>query len=172
MALENPPDAKMFLNTPPDQLLTVIREVFLIDPSPNATNNAHVALSMVDGADVSARVEWKVPPDFVSLVEVRAIVSPGGAGNLYWRPEASYGGLGESPIVHNEVGTYIETPVTNGILSYITLNLNEVLMNLSIGDLVGIRFRRDSTNVLDTVNASVGFYGLSIKYVSKLTKGF
>ena len=152
------------------EIPTINKEVLIRASPPNAILGRHSGYNLPDAANTTTAVEWLCPHDFVTLIEPFVIVIPSGTGNIYFRANADYAGSGELYNVHNETGNYVAFAVVLNRITVIpcSLSLATLLGNLSVGDVVGLTFGRDATNVLDTVNAAVLFVGFLIRYNARI----
>lgn len=109
----------------------------------------------------------KVPTDFISFLSVKAIWATAAATkNMYWRLRANYGACGEA------LDTHVDNPgiaVTACGVSALW-NCQEAagaltLVDLSLGDMLGLTFERDGTHGDDTLDDTMIFAGLLFTYV-------
>lgn len=120
---------------------------------------------------VEPKVYWsiKVPIDFVSFTSVKAVwlVESGHPTNMYWRLDAHYGALGESPQVHTDLpGWGVTATVGNGLIAVQEAALPLTLANLALDDYLGIYFGRFGSDALDTLDTTVELFGLLFTYVT------
>lgn len=110
----------------------------------------------------------KVPDDFASFVKVEAIWIGGGvADNMYWRMGATYGACGEAYDTDDERPDYgITTNGGAGILNCQEPANPLTLVNLALGDLLGLKFQRRGSDVLDTLDVTPFLFGLLFTYVA------
>jgi len=110
---------------------------------------------------------WKVPSDFVAVTEARVILMPTANGQTY--SQIYVGAASIDEVSTDNVPAYAQDPaiVAWQISQTRDFVADFVAAGLVIGDYVGIRWTRDATNVLDTVNAAVRVLGTIIKYTAE-----
>lgn len=143
-------------------------EGFVQAGTPKAENK----YAMVEGgANLDEPIVYftiKVPDDFVSFGSVKAIWAAwAAAGNMYWKLDADYGPPGWS------ISNNTDYPGSGVTANAGMLICNEqepanplTLVNLALGDVLGIEFRRSGSDDLDTINTALEFYGLLFTYVA------
>jgi len=129
----------------------------------------HSSHSLADGEDKNCNFSLKVPDDFVSFTKLEAVWGcSAAAGNMYWRFQAYYHASGEIYSLHDDLPA-LGTTATGGAN---ILNVQEpanplTLASLAAGDYVGVFFRREGSNVLDSLAASVEMIGLLFTYMAE-----
>jgi len=120
-----------------------------------------------DGATHFMKTTFLVPSDFVSFDSL----------HLYWlapdktkaqiatRLETAYAAPGELYSTHGE--RIDETFVTGGymIITEMTWNAKKIFLDLSAGDICGIKFSRFGASIYDTLDANAFVLGLEFRYV-------
>lgn len=109
---------------------------------------------------------FRVPSDFVSLTHIHPIVAGSGTGNVYRRNTVSWAASTENITLNTATGGWGTEAVTINLLTELA-NISGLLGAIDTNDYVGLKFERDGSNVLDTVNANFQFFGWLIEYVAQ-----
>lgn len=131
------------------------------------TRDASSGLVLVDGVNAYTYSGFSVPSDFKANMTVRVVLSAvaGGGGNIYAQSETYYRQCGEIDLTHQDntgaLAAYaVSAPTTVDCIMSVSMT------NAAVGDIVDLRFRRDATDALDTINANVYFKGWLVEYES------
>lgn len=134
----------------------------------NAGGRSALVLGGANADEPYVEHSFKVPDDFVSFTSVKAVWwCTVAAGDMRWDLSAQYAAVGEAINIHTDAPVWGVT-ATGGVN---ILNVQEpanplTLVNLALGDYLGIRFRRQGTNVADTLDANMYLMGLLFTYVA------
>jgi len=104
-----------------------------------------------------------VPNDFTSGMTVKAVVVPGGSGDIYAIHNIKYGQVGEVYTTHTGTVGYSAIAVT---LNQFNAILSLSLASAAPGDIVLLEFSRDAVDVLDTVNTFAYLTGWLVEYTA------
>lgn len=137
-------------------------ELFIPAPDPDTNVGTHPAMRLVDGQDVTVRIEFLVPNNFSSIEAAEIILVPGGTGNLRRSVSTNYGACGESYNTHSESIAAGEVAVTANQIE--CLDISAALTGIAAGDYVGIEFTRHGSAAEDTVDADCYFLGFRFRY--------
>lgn len=137
-------------------------EFFEKVPDPDANVGTHPAMRLVDGQDVTVRIEFLVPHDFSAIHTAEIIVVPAATGNLRRSVATNFGGCGEDYNVHTDSIAAGEVAVTVNDVE--CLDISAALTGLAAGDYVGVEFTRHASHANDTVDADVYLLGLRFRY--------
>lgn len=153
----------------------VTRELFLPANEGYGTGTPSTGLApwvvVIGGANLN-EPDWcfaiKVPDDFVSFTKVEAVwMCAPAAGNMYWYLNAMYAASGQDYNEHSDVPVAGVTATAGVWLINVQEPANPLtLVDLAIGDYLGLRFRRSGANALDTLDSDVYFLGLLFTYVA------
>jgi len=122
-----------------------------------------------NGADTDTFFNFKIPSDFVSLVNLRVLCFAAlGVGDIVWDMRVSYCAEGEAWNIH------VDTDLTNvqtvpGVAQSLFSCIGDatILQNANIGDLVGLDFRRVGLNLSDTLAGNLNVAGALLTYVAE-----
>lgn len=118
-----------------------------------------------DGKKSGCYGAFKVPEDFVSSLDILAVVYPLASGNLYCENLFRSAKAGETMPQHAMSTTYQAVAVVKDTVYEIQpLAGHGETLQLQGGDYVALRWTRDATNAADTVNAAVRFLGWLVTY--------
>lgn len=158
-----------------DLFRTVEKELFL--PAYGYTDGSIIALSaytacrLADGLLRTCAFNFKVPDDFVSFVRIEAIwvtFSAAAGLDMYWRMVTRYGASGEVYISHTETPAYGVTSTGGPTVLNVQSPANPITFaDLALGDIVGVEFDRDATNVADTLSDNADILGLLFIYTGR-----
>ena len=95
-----------------------------------------------------------MPLDFTSLISCEVIIIPDTTETVQWDIWSNYGAVGEAYNIHNQVVINNTLAVTNN--QFAGLDVTNVLTDLVAGDIVGMQFRSDTSNLR--------IVGIRIKY--------
>jgi hypothetical protein len=117
--------------------------------------------------DAAESVAWNVfylPSDWASGLTVYTVLVGGANGNIYCRTTVTGGANGEDAVgPHSTTVGYAACALTMGKITNTQL---VTPAGLSAGDYVTIRFERNATNALDTVNNTVSLMGWLVSYTA------
>lgn len=118
--------------------------------------------TLVDNHSSQIWGSFVVPKDYASGMTVQAILVAYATGNIYHVLQFDAGAAGAN---------YNATPAAGALAAQaatITKNLlsTAVAVTPAVDDIVRLLYTRDATNVLDTVNASVGIIGFVVTYTA------
>lgn len=153
----------------------ITREIFLpanegfVDAgTPADEHGCSVVKGAANGDEPSIFLTMKVPVDFVSFTSVKAIwACSAAAGNMFWVLIASYAACGEASDTHEES----PAPGVTATGGFGIINCQEpanalTLASLALGDILGLGFHREGSDVSDTLDLDMSFYGLLFTYVA------
>jgi len=151
-----------------DRHQDVTRTLFLAPQSWDAGPHSLGAFATVNLADAAVRaVYWsfKLPSDFVSLTSLKVLVRADSPGDIYWDALVYAAAEGETYGNHSGSIAYTTTAVgtTLALIDITSAFPSEADKN----DFIGVRFRRDATNALDTVDDTVRVIGLLLTYIAE-----
>ena len=130
---------------------------------PDGTIGTHPAYTLTDGLDKTIYAQLYVPDDFSSLTSASIVVVAGGTGNLRRSVSTNFGDVcSENYNTHTDSIVAGQVAVTASRLT--CLDISDALTGLGAGDLVGIQFTREASNVNDTVNADCYYLGVLFVY--------
>lgn len=93
------------------------------------------------GANSALNISFAIPPDFLSIVSVEAIVKvSAGAAQTARNIDltSNYGGIGESTTTHSETDAAITYDLSGTSGEFFALDISSVFSSLAAGDLCGI----------------------------------
>lgn len=110
----------------------------------------------------------KVPDDFVSFTKVEAKwLCDKATGNMRWKLEAQYGAAGEVYNTHADTPAYGQTATGGNMIQNVQEPANPLtLVNLALGDNLGIKFSREGSHALDTMNWPTYLLAILFTYVA------
>lgn len=155
------------------RLATRTRRLFITTSTAyDQTNTTQLFKRALDGiyfpdlAIVSAYGWFTVPDDYVAGTPmiVTAVVVPGALGDIRAEHYAEFAACGE-PVFTHQVNVIATTNISISLNSCINAL---TLAGVATGDLVSLRFIRDSVNVLDTIGTTVGFMGWYVDYTADM----
>lgn len=117
---------------------------------------------LVDAQDDTAYMWFLIPADFHALVSVTVVVVPKATGNLYRDTRTEFATTGEDFQVNTDSIAVAPQAVTNNQVYYD--DVSAAFTGVAAGDTVCLAYRRQATNVLDTVAASVFCVGGRLEY--------
>ena len=133
-------------------------------PDPDSYIGNHAAMGLTDAQDITVRMEFLLPTDFVlGTWQVDALIVPGGTGNMRRGVATDFGAIcaGEQYDANSDTIAAGEVAVTSGEIECI--DLLDSLTGAVAEDLVGIEFTRYGSHGNDTVNADCYFIGVVIR---------
>ena len=145
-------------------VLTTPLEFFAGVIDPDATIGSFPAVSMTDGADITAYTYMLIPTNFQAFVSADLLIVAGGTGDMRFSIDTTWGGAGTE--TYNSASDNIaagQIAVTLNLIN--SIDISAALTGVAAGDLVGIKFIRLAANVLDTVGAVCYMVGVRLKYV-------
>lgn len=132
---------------------------------PDGTIGTHPAYTLTDGIDRTVYAQLYVPDDFSSLTSAYIVVVAGGSGNFRRSVSTNFGDIcSENYNNHTDSIAAGQVAVTSSRLT--CLDISAALTGLGAGDLVGIQFTREASNVNDTVNADCYYLGVLFVYTT------
>lgn len=111
---------------------------------------------------------FKVPDGFVSFTKIEAKwLANVAAGNMRWKLEVQYGAAGELYATHSDTPAYGQTATGGAMIQNVQEPANPLtLANLALGDNLGIRFRREGSHALDTLDVPAYILSIIFTYVA------
>ncbi|KKM84022.1 hypothetical protein LCGC14_1303470, partial [marine sediment metagenome] len=144
---------------------TILPEVFVIVPNPDARLGTHMVVTLIDGAEEDVGFEFLVPSDFQELVRAQVFIVAGGAGDLRRSVDTNWGKVCAAEDYNTHVDTIAEGVVAVLADDITCFDIAAALTNLAARDLVGVDFTRHGDDVLDTVGADCYCLGFRMQYV-------
>lgn len=135
---------------------------FLVQPSLgwNTTDSVAVAgdaqsygFPTLENKDITIYGFFHVPSDFLREMTIDAVLNVAGNGDVYASNIATYGNIGQAQNAHTDEVVIAAHTVTANVLNAeapITITAADT------GDIVRLRFRRDATNIADTLDGLSG----------------
>ncbi len=118
---------------------------------------------MADAVNTQVLGDFYVPADYDSALEIRAVGESAATGDIYVESYCCYAALGETPLMHSDTIAFEIIAVTANVSKAVHTLTPAALAAF---DYVGIRFKRDASNVLDTASGEFRFWGWLISYVA------
>jgi len=147
------------------------RWFFVVPRTTNAFDNvesqAYAGIYIDDNLDRWCAATFRFPSGFTSLVHVHPVLVTGGTGNLYRRHAGSHAGNGELYDAHTTTGAMATEAVTISVMTELA-DISAFIAGAGINDYIGVNFRRDGSDLLDTVNSGIMFYGWLVEYVADM----
>jgi len=126
-------------------------------------------ITFPDAADNYAYGWLRLPTDYVAFVSVKAewLCLGAGVADLYWQTGIYWCGAGDLGNDDSDLPALGVTTSGGAGIHNIEEPANPIAgITMSVGDSVGIHFRRDGINVLDTLNADMQLVGVILRYIS------
>jgi len=130
--------------------------------------NRRAAVLFTDAADKYLAITFDVPDDFVAFLSFKCKwVSIAVAGNMHWGLKAQYSACSEVVNTHlDEPATGVTATGGNNILNCQEAPTPLTLVNLAVGDNVGVRMERLGTHAADTLEETVKVFGFVFAYTA------
>ncbi len=132
--------------------------------------NSHSFVNMPDGVLTEVPVEFRVPDDFVTFLQMKLVWSATrapGAANMRWRLTAGYGHFNESFQNHIDAPAYGVSAWGGSEWMHEQLSPNALAMaGLALGDYIGVKVWRDGGHGDDTIGATVKAWGTLLIYTA------
>lgn len=111
----------------------------------------------------------KVPDDFVSFDSIKAVwASDAASGSMNWGLLAGYAAAEEAYNTHvDSSGMGATATGGTGIINVQTPATALTMASLAKGDYIGLKFERDGSGTLDTLNTTVHLLGLLFTYTAE-----
>jgi len=124
--------------------------------------SSQLGFTLPDNNIASGFGYWIVSGDFIASLNSYAVVVPLATGNVYSTQTAVWGECGQ------QYNTHTSVPALSAVA--VTLNEIECIRQLSPspvvdGDIIALTYRRDATNILDTIGDSVCLRGFYVEYL-------
>ncbi len=138
--------------------------VFYPAPNPNGSIGDVPSMVLPDDLDTEIRQVFYVPLAYRRLLTAQIILVSAATGNLYRSVTTDFGKLcsDEAYNTHSDSITADIVAVTADELE--CLDVSDALTGIAAGDLIGVTFTREGTDVLDTVGANVHYLGIRLRY--------
>lgn len=140
---------------------------FLVPPSVDVVGagsgqGSALGILMTDAVTSVMTGMFRVPPDFVSSMTIKAVVEPAAAGNVYSSNTEYHRAAGEAYSTHTSAVASAAVAITQVVCEIQTLTLSDV----AVGDYFTLQYVRTGGDGLDSINDSVGFLGWLISYTA------
>ena len=131
---------------------------------PNMTLGDHPGVDLPDATDTNVYAQILIPLEFQELVTCNVIVVSAATGDMVWTVDTDFGKLcvGENYNAHTD---------NDGTTTGITINhlecidISAALTFIAGGDLVGVKFIRFGNSGFDTIDDSVYYLGIRMRYI-------
>jgi len=121
---------------------------------------------MIDAKHCQVYGAFRMPSDWSSGGTLQSVFIPGGTGNIYALSLVDFANVGQAYNTHTLNTGWQTEAVVDTIVDQFTTPLT--LTNVDAGDYVICDFRRDATNVADTISATLYFVGFLVSYTADM----
>ncbi len=148
---------------------TVVDEEMQVDVwfpvvAPDGYIGTHPAIILTDGLDVPVYGQIYAPADMLTLDDAYVIVVAAATGNMRRSVSTNWGKLDGSENYNTGSDSIAAGQVAVTLNRLSVIDIEAALTGVAAGDLIGITFTREASNVNDTVNANCYYLGVLLRY--------
>lgn len=131
--------------------------------NPDNYKGTYATMIMEDEVNTIIQQTFMIPSGIVTIVRADFVIIPDAGGQLYWASTTNFGQIcaNEDYQTHTDNTALAQLAVTQNEIECI--DFSAALTGAVGGDIVGVEFRRDASNALDTINENVHFLGIIIQ---------